>query len=90
MKKYFTLLLILTLFLSSLPLPVAAATEGDLPKDTSGGLPSSAEETGASKTDYDALYVGADGSTTAAGGTLVALYTAYGSDPSLLLSQEKW
>ena len=32
------------------------------------------------KTDYDKLYVGADGSTTAAGGKLVSLFSAYGDN----------
>ena len=92
MKKLLLFLLTLALLFSSFPV-VTAAAETALPKDETGAdaSPSTTETKEDSLlTDYDALYIGADGSKMANGGSLVALYTAYGSDPSVLLQESKW
>ncbi len=50
-----------------------------------------ATEEGNDPTDYDKLYVGANGKDTAGGGKLLALYTAYTkSDPSVSFTYNKW
>ena len=81
MKKIVSFLLVLCTLLSLFPVAVTAAEE-TLPKDES-GLAAGTVSQGESKpalTDYDRLYVGADGSATANGGTLVGLFTAFGED----------
>lgn len=90
MKRFaIAFLLLLSLLFTSFPLPVMAAEQA-LPR--SEGEAPSAQPSLASddKTVYDALYVGADGSTTANGGRLIGLYTAFGADDSVSLSEGKW
>ena len=83
-KRIITLFLLVSLLLSSLPV-LAAAAEEPLPKSESGATASQANEA-VGLTALEALYVGADGSKTAAGGSLVGLFTASSVD----LTGSKW
>ena len=84
-KRWISLLLVACTLLSLFPTVIfSAAAEESLPKDESALGNTSAVEDGAlpERTAYDGLYVGADGSTTANGGKLVALFSAFGDDLS--------
>ncbi len=92
-KRIISFLLLLSTLLSIFPIvgTVVAAEEGPLPKDeTSSALASEMPEGAHSFTEYDALYVGADGEKTANGGTLIGLYTAYGDDATVDIAGAKW
>ncbi len=92
-KRLISLLLVACTLLSLFPTVLfAASAEESLPKDESQSGVSSAPqtETLTEKTAYDGLYVGADGSTTANGGKLVALFTAFGTDASADLTAGTW
>ncbi len=90
-KRIISLLLVLATLLALFPVAVVAAEEEEtLPKDNGEAIAEGEEATGAPLTDYDLLYVGADGSKTAEGGSLLALYTAYGDDASVDLAAKKW
>ena len=83
MKRFLSILLVLCTLLSFFPVVFPAQGE-ELAKDESGasaGGPALLSN-GATLTEYDALYVGANGEKTANGGTLVGLYTALGEDSS--------
>ncbi len=91
-KRIISLFLLLSTLLALVPVVgVAAETKETLPKDETPGVISEALPEGAhSFTAYDALYVGADGSKTANGGTLIGLYTAYGDDATVDIAGAKW
>ncbi len=91
-KRLISLLLLVSTLLTLLPVigVTAAAAEEALPKDETPGLLANGVSEGETLTKYDALYIGADGSKTANGGELVALYTAYGTDASVDLAAGKW
>ncbi len=78
-KRIISFLLVLCTLLSLFPVIVASAEETEtLIKDEgAGGVASVGEEGGLPLTDYDKLYIGADGGKTANGGSLIGLYTAY-------------
>ncbi len=78
-KRMLSALLVLCTLLSLLPVQAAMAEETLVKDDPPAPI---TEETAENEllTDYDKLYVGADGSKTANGGKLIALYSAYGTD----------
>ncbi len=81
-KRAWAVVLALCAVICALPIAVQA-DEALLPKDESGyGAGKTAEQAVASLTNYDTLYVGADGEKTANGGNLIGLYTAFASDKS--------
>ncbi len=90
MKRFLSLLLVLSTLLSLFPmiLPTAAEETEALPKDESEGEGATLlSDDGRGMTAYDSLYVGADGSETAYGGKLIGLYTAFAAnDASVTLS----
>ncbi|MBO5755878.1 MAG: right-handed parallel beta-helix repeat-containing protein [Clostridia bacterium] len=89
-KRILSLLLLLGTVLSLIP-TVGVAAEEVLPKDETPGAISAATPEGShSFTDYDALYVGADGRKTANGGKLIGLYTAYAGDATVDIVGGKW
>jgi hypothetical protein len=68
-----------------------AAEDAPLPKDETGAGAISSEEAEAPLlSDYDKLYVGADGKTTAEGGKLLGLYTAYADDTTVDIAGGTW
>ena len=84
-KRLISLLLVACTLLTLFPtVALGVLAEGDLPKDESTlGQGAATQEAGLpTMTDYDALYVGADGTPTANGGKLVALSSAIGEDLS--------
>lgn len=82
MKRITSFFLTLCLLLTAFPIVLPLAAEEALPKDESGSSIATVMEDDATKSVYDALYTGADGTKTANGGTLVALYSAFGTDLS--------
>ncbi|MBO5754506.1 MAG: hypothetical protein J6R89_00455, partial [Clostridia bacterium] len=89
-KRLLSLLLVLCTLLAMVPVMGVAADEV-LPKDETPGASSTETPAGShSFTDYDALYVGADGQKTANGGKLIGLYTAYTGDTTLDIAGGKW
>ncbi len=88
MKRFLSLLLVLCTFLSLFPAILPIAAEEALPKDeTKGNSTTLLSESGTGMTAYDSLYIGADGSTTAYGGKLIGLYTAFtANDASVTLA----
>ncbi|MBO5755802.1 MAG: right-handed parallel beta-helix repeat-containing protein [Clostridia bacterium] len=93
-KRLISLLLVACTLLTLFPtVALGVSAEGDLPKDESTlGQGAATQEAGLpTMTDYDALYVGADGSSTANGGRLVALFSAVGDDLSSVdLTANTW
>ncbi len=90
MKRIICLLLLVCTLLTAFPV-LGVAAEETLPKDeTPGDISEEAPQGAHSFTDYDALYVGADGSKTANGGSLIGLYTAYGDDATVDIAGGKW
>ena len=89
-KRLLSFLLVLCTLLSVFPVMGVAADEV-LPKDeTPGGSTSSGGQTSA-MSEYDKLYVGADGSETANGGKLVAYYSAIREDAATVdLTAKTW
>ena len=89
-KRILSLLLLLGTVLSLIP-TVGVAADEVLPKDETPGASSTGTPEGShSFTDYDALYVGADGRKTANGGKLIGLYTAYAGDATVDIVGGKW
>ncbi len=89
-KRVLSLLLLLSTVLSLFPVAVLSAEE-TLPKDETQSVSTETAPTGTNGfTAYDALYVGADGAKTANGGSLIGLYTAYGDDATVDLTNKKW
>ena len=89
-KRIVSLLLLVCTLLSVFPI-VGIAAEEVLPKDETPGTLSETAPSGThSYTAYDALYVGADGTKTANGGSLIGLYTAFGDDASVDIEGGKW
>ena len=89
-RRILSLVLVLCSVLACFPVLGVAAAE-NLPKDETPGVVSDAQTEGAHGfTDYDALYVGADGSKTANGGSLLGLYSAYGADTSVDVTGGTW
>lgn len=78
-KRLLSALLVLCTLLSLLPAQAVMAEE-TLVKDETPAPMENEEKESSFFTDYDKLYVGADGSKTANGGKLLALYSAYGDD----------
>ena len=90
-KRVLCFLLTLAMLLTFFPtVAVAAAQEDALPKDNGTGVNEGASAEGTALSVYDRLYVGADGTKTANGGSLLALYTVYGDDASVDLTAKKW
>ncbi len=70
--------------------PICAAAEETLPKSED-GYGAQTENADAALTNYDSLYVGANGEKTAQGGRLLGLYTAFGTDKNGYdLAAGKW
>ena len=89
-KRILCLFLLISTLLSVFPI-VGVAAEETLPKDETPGAQTAPVADGGTLSGYDAMYVGADGTSTANGGTLTALYTAFGSDLSTVdLSAGTW
>ncbi|MBO5653005.1 MAG: hypothetical protein J6S44_02195, partial [Clostridia bacterium] len=89
-KRLISLLLILGTLLTLFPV-MGVAAEEVLPKDET--LPAGEGESaeGATLNEYDLLYVGADGSKTAAGGELIAYYSALREDVATVnLTAKTW
>ncbi len=91
-KRLISFLLSLITVLSLFPVMAvgAVAAETELPKDTGKTPAIQAEEERAALSEYDTLYIGADGSETANGGVLLALYSAFGADSSVDLTAGAW
>lgn len=91
-RRILCFLLTLCTLLSLFPTIAVASSAQTLPKDESGaGVSAQADGGAVTQTDYDRLYVGADGSKTANGGKLVGLYTAFdAAGASLNLTDGKW
>ena len=88
-KRMLCALLLIGTLLSLFPVQTVAAEE-TLIKDETPALTTDGGEENSLLTDYDKLYVGADGSPTANGGKLIGLYTAYGTDyATVTLSADK-
>jgi hypothetical protein len=89
-KRIISLLLLLGTVLSLFPVAGIAAEEV-LPKDETPGAQSETVAEENALTDYEKLYVGADGGKTANGGELIAFYTAMGEDvASVNLTAKTW
>ena len=88
MKRFLSFLMALCLLLTLFPMVVPIAAEDNaLLKDESGVSAAGVETTSVALSVYDALYVGADGSKTANGGSLIGLYSAFTKgDASVTLS----
>lgn len=88
MKRIFSFFMALCLLLTLFPLVMPIAAEDTaVPKDESGASPAGMETASVTLSVYDALYVGADGSNTANGGSLIGLYSAFTKgDASVTLS----
>ncbi len=91
-KRILCFFLVLCTLLSLFPVMAVTASADTLPRDESGtGASGASTGENVTKTDYDLLYVGADGSTTAGGGRLVGLYTAFDdAGASIDLTGGKW
>ena len=89
-KRLLSFLLVLCTLLSVFPVMGVAADEA-LPKDETPGGSTESGATTPAMTEYDKLYVGADGSETANGGKLVAYYSAIREDASTVdLTANTW
>ncbi len=88
-KRIISLLLLIGILLTFMPVLTLAAKEtNSLPKSEGGAIQSEEEGDG---TLYDSLYVGADGERTAEGGRLLGLYTAFDkAGSSIDLSDGRW
>lgn len=75
----------------NVPLLSDTATKEEVEKAIDDIIAFEAQKENAKKfTDYDNLYVGADGSTTANGGKLVSLFSAFGGDVSVDMTSGTW
>ena len=89
-KRLLSFLLVLCTLLSVFPV-MGVAADGTLPESGGGGESGSTGTTATAMTEYDKLYVGADGSETANGGKLVAYYSAIREDvASVDLTAKTW
>ncbi len=89
-KRIISLLILFGTILSLFPVTSIAAEEV-LPKDETPGTQSETVAEENALTDYDKLYVGANGEKTANGGELIAFYTAMGEDvASVNLTAKTW
>ena len=92
-RRVTCLALLLCMLVSLLPTSLFGVyAEERLPKDETGlNAQSGQSDTELyEKTEYDAHYVGADGSKTVNGGSLVALFSAFGEDGSLHITEGRW
>ena len=89
-KRVVCVFLLLSTLLSTFPI-LSVSAEEILPKDETADTSALTPLEGThSFTEYDALYVGADGGKTANGGRLLGLYTAYGDDATVKTEDGKW
>ena len=89
-KRILSLLLVIGTLLTLFPVMGVAADEV-LPKDETPGATSQSASDGFALSDYEKLYVGANGEKTALGGELVALYSTFGDSAATVdLTAGKW
>ncbi|MBO5754631.1 MAG: hypothetical protein J6R89_01100, partial [Clostridia bacterium] len=89
-KRILSLLLVIGTLLTLFPVMGVAADEV-LPKDETPGATSQSASDGFALSEYEKLYVGANGEKTALGGELVALYSTFGDSAATVdLTAGKW